>query len=61
MNPSHGRGRRFSRGQSMVEYVTVSAALFGFTVLGWPFLIQLLKALHRYFASLYYVIQSPVL
>ncbi len=52
---------RSSRGQSMVEYVTVSAALFGFTVLGWPFLIQLLNALHRYFASLYYVIHSPVL
>jgi hypothetical protein len=51
---------RIDRGQSMVEYVAVSAAFFGFTVLGWPFLIQLLDALHRYFASIYYVIQSPV-
>ncbi|MBN1208372.1 MAG: hypothetical protein JXB05_26160 [Myxococcaceae bacterium] len=48
------------RGQSMVEYVTVSAAFFGLTVLGWPFLLQLLAALHRFFASIYYVIQSPV-
>jgi hypothetical protein len=48
------------RGQSMVEYVAVTAAFFGFTVLGWPFLIQLLNALQRYFASIYYVIQSPV-
>lgn len=48
------------RGQATVEYVVVAAALLGFTVLGWPFLIQLLDALHRYFGSLYYVIQSPV-
>jgi hypothetical protein len=61
MRPRHGWSLRPLRGQSMVEYVTVSAALFGFTVLGWPFLVQLLNALHRYFASLYYVIQSPVL
>ena len=48
------------RGQSMVEYITVTAAFFGFTVLGWPFLIQLLAALQRYFASIYYVIQAPI-
>lgn len=48
------------RGQSAVEYVMVSAAFFGFIGLGWSFLGQLLLALHRYFASLYYVIQSPV-
>ncbi|EAU66822.1 hypothetical protein [Stigmatella aurantiaca] len=48
------------RGQSMVEYVTISAALLGATTIGWPFLVQLLNALSRYFGSLYYVIQSPL-
>ena len=49
-----------ARGQATVEYVVVAAALLGSTLLGWPFLVRLLDALHRYFASLYYVIQSPV-
>ncbi|NTX05191.1 hypothetical protein HUA74_11790 [Myxococcus sp. CA051A] len=49
-----------ARGQSMVEYAVVTAALMGFTVMGWPFLVQLLNALQRYFGSIYYVIQSPI-
>jgi hypothetical protein len=61
MRPFLARRPRTSRGQAMVEYATVCAALFGFTVLCWPFLLQLIQALHRYFASIYYVIQSPVL
>jgi hypothetical protein len=43
-----------------VEYVSVSAAFLGFSILGWPFLVQMLNALGRYFQSLYYVIQSPL-
>jgi hypothetical protein len=60
MNTRHQQHPQASRGQSMVEYVTVSAAFFGFTVLGWPFLLQLVDALNRYFQSIYYVIQSPI-
>jgi hypothetical protein len=52
--------RQRARGQSMVEYSVVTAALFGFLVLGWPFLVQLLNGLQRYFSSIYYIIQSPV-
>ncbi|AKF79854.1 hypothetical protein SAMN05443572_1011160 [Myxococcus fulvus] len=52
--------RRKPRGQAMVEYAVVTAALMGFTVMGWPFLVQLLNSLHRYFNSIYYVIQSPI-
>ncbi|RKG86544.1 hypothetical protein [Corallococcus terminator] len=48
------------RGQAMSEYAVVSGALLGFTVLGWPFLVSLLDGLHRYFHSIYYVIQSPI-
>jgi hypothetical protein len=48
------------RGQSMVEYVTISAALLGITTIGWPFLVDLINALNRYFSSLYFVIQSPL-
>ncbi|HEX5749354.1 MAG TPA: hypothetical protein VFZ09_24210 [Archangium sp.] len=55
------RLERTPRGQAMVEYAIVTAAIMGFTVMGWPFLIQLLNALHRYFQSLYYVIQSPAI
>lgn len=51
---------RRPRGQAMSEYATVAAALLGFTILGWPFLVQLLNGLHRYFQSIYYIIQSPV-
>jgi hypothetical protein len=29
-------------------------------VLSWPFLVQLIAGLHRYFQSIYYVIQSPI-
>lgn len=60
MNTRGDRRPRLHRGQSTVEYAVVSAALLGFTALGWPFLVQLLDALHRYFASIYYVIQSPI-
>ncbi|QSQ20076.1 hypothetical protein JY651_33025 [Pyxidicoccus parkwayensis] len=52
--------QRHARGQAMVEYSVVTAALLGFTVLGWPFLVQLINGLHRYFQSIYYVIQSPI-
>jgi hypothetical protein len=48
------------RGQAMVEYVTISAAFLGFAVLSWPYLVQMMNALNRYFSSLYYIIQSPV-
>ncbi len=52
--------RRRPRGQAMSEYTAIMAALFGGTLLGWPFLVQLLNGLHRYFQSIYYIIQSPV-
>ncbi len=52
--------RRLARGQAMSEYTAVAASLFGLTMLGWPFLVQLLNGLHRYFQSIYYIIQSPV-
>ena len=52
--------RRPARGQAMVEYAIVTSALLGFTVLSWPFLLQLIDGLHRYFQSIYYVIQSPI-
>jgi hypothetical protein len=48
------------RGQAMMEYVTITAAFLGFTVLSWPFLVQMINALSRYFSSIYYIIQSPV-
>ncbi|KFE68957.1 hypothetical protein DB31_6859 [Hyalangium minutum] len=44
-----------------MEYVAFSAALLGFGTLGWPYLVMMLNALNRYFESLYYVIQSPLL
>lgn len=49
------------RGQSTVEYVAFSAALLGFGTLGWPYMVMMINALSRYFESLYYVIQSPLL
>ncbi|QSQ10825.1 hypothetical protein [Myxococcus landrumensis] len=52
--------RARARGQSLVEYAIITAALMGFTVMGWPFLVQLLNALQKYFGSIYYVIQSPI-
>ncbi|MDC0711806.1 hypothetical protein POL68_25275 [Stigmatella sp. ncwal1] len=57
---SISRPRSGHRGQSMVEYVTISAAFLGATTIGWPFLVELLNALNRYFGSIYYVIQSPL-
>ncbi|AFE03876.1 hypothetical protein COCOR_01104 [Corallococcus coralloides DSM 2259] len=48
------------RGQAMSEYGVITAAFFGFTVLSWPFLIQLMRALNTYFQSIYYIIQSPI-
>jgi hypothetical protein len=48
------------RGQAMVEYVVITAAFLGFTTLSWPYLVQMLNALSRYFSSLYYIIQSPL-
>jgi len=52
--------RSVRRGQAMVEYVTIAAAFLGFTVLSWPYLVQMINALSRYFSSLYYIIQSPL-
>ena len=52
--------RRLQRGQAMAEYGVITAAFFGFTLLSWPFLIQLLRALNTYFQSIYYIIQSPI-
>ncbi|RKH08288.1 hypothetical protein D7V97_19945 [Corallococcus sp. CA053C] len=52
--------RRLRRGQAMAEYGVITAAFFGFTLLSWPFLIQLLRALNTYFQSIYYIIQSPI-
>lgn len=52
--------RRLARGQAMAEYGVITAAFFGFTVLSWPFLVQLLRALNTYFQSIYYIIQSPI-
>lgn|GEM_PF-3067006 len=54
------RRRRTRRGQAAVEYIVVVAALFGFTVFGWPFTTRLINALDAYYQSIYYVIQSPV-
>ncbi|AEI62496.1 hypothetical protein [Corallococcus macrosporus] len=54
------RPSRSARGQSMVEYAIVTASLLVFSVGGWPFLVALLNALHRYFNSIYYVIQAPI-
>ncbi|HYO74111.1 MAG TPA: hypothetical protein VEU33_49375 [Archangium sp.] len=48
------------RGQATVEYVVVTAALLGFGTLGWPFLVQMLNALGKYFQSIYDIIQSSV-
>ncbi|MBJ6761222.1 hypothetical protein JGU66_10640 [Myxococcaceae bacterium JPH2] len=52
--------RRRRRGQAMTEYAVVSAALFGFTVLSWPYTVALINGLNKYFQSMYFVIQSPV-
>ncbi|MFL5347529.1 MAG: hypothetical protein ACJ8AT_22310 [Hyalangium sp.] len=52
--------RPLRRGQAMVEYVTIAAAFLGFTVLSWPYLVQMIDALGKYFSSLYYIIQSPL-
>ncbi|MCY1036225.1 hypothetical protein OV207_32620 [Corallococcus sp. BB11-1] len=54
------RRQRLQRGQAMSEYGVISAAFFGFSVMSWPFLVQLINALHTYFQSVYYVIQSPI-
>ncbi|WP_223642482.1 hypothetical protein [Corallococcus sp. EGB] len=51
---------RLQRGQAMAEYGVITAAFFGFTVMSWPFLVQLIRALNTYFQSIYYVIQSPI-
>ncbi|WP_233577446.1 hypothetical protein [Citreicoccus inhibens] len=44
----------------MTEYAVVTAALFGFTVLSWPYTVALINGLNKYFQSMYFVIQSPV-
>ncbi|MCP3139155.1 hypothetical protein [Pyxidicoccus xibeiensis] len=54
------RRRRPARGQAMVEYAIITAALMSFTVMSWPFLVELINGLHRYFQSIYYIIQSPI-
>lgn len=48
------------RGQAMVEYAIITAAILGMTVLSWPFTGKLVEALDRYYQSIYWVIQSPV-
>ncbi len=57
---STAKRKKLARGQSTVEYATVSAVLLGVGTVGWPFLVQLLNALNTYFESIYYVIQSPL-
>ncbi|MHA7628237.1 hypothetical protein [Corallococcus sp. M7] len=52
--------KALQRGQAMSEYGVITAAFFGFTVMSWPFLVQLLRALNTYFQSIYYIIQSPI-
>ena len=53
--------RRAQRGQAMVEYSSVTIALFGGLVAaGWPFFNMLIEALDKYYASIYYLIQSPI-
>lgn len=52
-------GRR-PRGQSMVEYAVITAAILGFSVMGWPFIKLLVNALDTYFQGIYYVLQSPL-
>ena len=54
------RRRDDEEGQAMVEYATVTMALFGGIVMGWPFLVQLMHAMNVYYQSIYYVIQSPL-
>lgn len=55
------RVRRSRRGQAMVEYVVITAALLGFTALSWPYIKLLLQAMDVYYQGIYYVLQSPVL
>ena len=54
------RRSRRARGQAMVEYAVITSALLFTTVMAWPFLVQLINGLHRYYQSIYYVIQSPI-
>ncbi|MFP2931021.1 hypothetical protein ACLESO_38675 [Pyxidicoccus sp. 3LG] len=54
------RRSRRARGQAMVEYAVITSALLFSTVVAWPYLGVLINALHRYYQSLYYVIQSPI-
>ncbi|MFZ5471716.1 MAG: hypothetical protein ACOZIN_19995 [Myxococcota bacterium] len=44
----------------MVEYSVVSVVILVGGVAGWPFLVQLMNGLSKYFASIYYVLLSPV-
>ena len=50
-----------ARGQAMVEYVVVSAAILGFGALSWPYLRLMLVAMDIYYQGIYYVLQSPIL
>lgn len=47
-------------GQAAAEYATITVAMLGTTVLSWPFLVELLNALDRYYQSIYWVLQAPV-
>lgn len=55
-----GMPKKVSRGQATLEYSALSAAILVGAGLGWPFLVKLLDALSMYYASIYYVILSPV-
>ncbi|MBX5482926.1 MAG: hypothetical protein IRZ16_13955 [Myxococcaceae bacterium] len=59
MSRTSTRDRR-QRGQSMVEYAVITAAILGFSVMGWPFIRLLVNALDAYFQGIYYVLQSPL-
>lgn len=54
-------GIRSQRGQAMVEYSSITFfLLLGTAGIGWPFMVSLLNALNTYFASIYWVLRSPV-
>jgi len=47
-------------GQAMTEYVMVTVALLGGTVLSWPFLVELIDALNIYYKSIYTGLECPL-
>jgi hypothetical protein len=49
------------RGQAMLEYTLVAhVILLGGTMLVWPFLVYMMRALNVYFQSIYFVLSSAV-